>query len=928
MASVVDGRRTRRAGHMQSDTLITGPIFAAFLECETKAHLLLHSTIGSLSNTQVLRQSVDLALKHGVSDRLRASVPEQQVFIGTPPQSSWRLGTYSLIISPDLPFSQGRARPDAVERWPQVGLCTRPVYRPVRFSRAGMLTASDKLMLAFDALAIADVAGRAPPNGRIILGPRYTAHTVPLTKETSKVRHLIGTARTLLANAAPPLLALNKHCAVCEFQLRCREVAVESDNLSLLATMSAKARKKQNAKGILTITQLSYSFRPSRRRRGVTDVIPKHDPALKALAIRTGRIHVVGNPQLTLTGTPVYLDVEGIPDRSLYYLIGFKFSSDGAQVQKSFWADSEADEPRMWASCLNALKMIPDPHLVHYGSYETQFLKRMKARYCEQNADCAFVEALLSRAVNLVSLTFAQIYFPTCSNGLKEIGQYLGSHWSEADASGVSTLVWRSAWETSRDPALKERLVNYNAEDCRATQKLTEKLTALCQGQHTSDPTREAVNVGSIERNCPCRFGPLTYAMPEFKRINEAAYWDYQRSKVYIRSTKKAKRPLPEWAPRGKRGGPLPNRTTQPREDRPAACTKCGSGKLYKNGLRSRVTYDLRFSRSGVRLWTVQQQFMRYQCWYCKHCQMEGPREPRYGTNLLAYVAYQLIELRISQRAVARNIEALFGLRLSVETVSRIKATLAGHYRDAHQAILKRLSGGKLVHADETQVRIGREVHYVWVFTNLEEVAYIYSQSREASTVREILRDFGGVLVSDFYSGYDGLECEQQKCLIHLLRDINEDLLKNPFNDEISQIAAEFAGLLRSIVDTIDRYGLKAFHLRKHKKEVNIFYCNLLKRNQNTEVAREWTRRFGRNREKLFTFLDRDGVPWNNNNAEHAIKAFARLRKSIGSSSTPKGIEEYLILLSISETCRFMGKDFLSFMRSGSIGISALSGIQ
>jgi hypothetical protein len=58
-------------------------------------------------------------------------------------------------------------------------------------------------------------------------------------------------------------------------------------------------------------------------------------------------------------------------------------------------------------------------------------------------------------------------------------------------------------------------------------------------------------------------------------------------------------------------------------------------------------------------------------------------------------------------------------------------------------------------------------------------------------------------------------------------------------------------------------------------------------------------------------------VPWNNNNAEHAIKAFARIRNVIGSNSTPKGIREYLVLLSISETCKYKGLNFLSFLSSG-----------
>ena len=81
-----------------------------------------------------------------------------------------------------------------------------------------------------------------------------------------------------------------------------------------------------------------------------------------------------------------------------------------------------------------------------------------------------------------------------------------------------------------------------------------------------------------------------------------------------------------------------------------------------------------------------------------------------------------------------------------------------------------------------------------------------------------------------------------------------------------------------------------------------------------------------KNREKLFTFLDYDGVPWNNNNAEHAIKAFARLRRVIDGLSSPDGIEEYLVLLSVCQTCKYMGVDFLDFLRSGEKNIHVFAG--
>jgi hypothetical protein len=98
---------------------------------------------------------------------------------------------------------------------------------------------------------------------------------------------------------------------------------------------------------------------------------------------------------------------------------------------------------------------------------------------------------------------------------------------------------------------------------------------------------------------------------------------------------------------------------------------------------------------------------------------------------------------------------------------------------------------------------------------------------------------------------------------------------------------------------------------------VKRFYKTLAKLDFKTEVTIKYKKRFIKNSGRLFTFLDFDGVPWNNNNAEHVIKAFVMLRKVIGGSSTKKGINEYLVLLSIYETCKYKGINFLNFLRSG-----------
>ncbi len=81
--------------------------------------------------------------------------------------------------------------------------------------------------------------------------------------------------------------------------------------------------------------------------------------------------------------------------------------------------------------------------------------------------------------------------------------------------------------------------------------------------------------------------------------------------------------------------------------------------------------------------------------------------------------------------------------------------------------------------------------------------------------------------MSDFYAAYDSMNCPQQKCLIHLIRDLNEDLGKQRFDKELEEIVRAFSSVLQPIVETIDRFGLKTRFLRKHKRAVEQFFLRL-----------------------------------------------------------------------------------------------------
>ena len=123
--------------------------------------------------------------------------------------------------------------------------------------------------------------------------------------------------------------------------------------------------------------------------------------------------------------------------------------------------------------------------------------------------------------------------------------------------------------------------------------------------------------------------------------------------------------------------------------------------------------------------------------------------------------------------------------------------------------------------------------------------------------------------------------------------------------------------LLSPAINSVFYYGLKTRFLKKHMKIVDWFYKQTLDSVQDKcEIVQNYQKRFARYRESLFLFLTEDGIPWNNNMAERALRHIAVQRK-ISGPFLESGTANYLRLLGIAKTCRFQDKSFLKFLLSG-----------
>src|SRR5262249_18168105 len=314
-------------------------------------------------------------------------------------------------------------------------------YLPVLHNRGDKVGRQQKLLLAVLGLVLDRVQGVRPATGLVARGREGRLGKVRLEAKLYRdAEQVLDEARRIQAGGEPPRLTLNTHCYLCEVRQRCRKQAEQTDDISLLETVGEKELRKLNRKGIFPLTQLSCTFRPRKKGKRVKRAGHIRYSALQALAIREKKVHVYGAPDLPRKPVQVFFDAEGSEDGGFAYLLGVLVAEGDGQTMHSFWADSPAEEVQAFDAFLDLLDGREDFALFHYGGYERRLLKRMQKVVRRKK----LVDRILANAVNVLSVIHAGVYFPAFSNGLKEVGRYLGCTWTEEAASGLQSLVWRA----------------------------------------------------------------------------------------------------------------------------------------------------------------------------------------------------------------------------------------------------------------------------------------------------------------------------------------------------------------------------------------------------------------------------------------------------------------------------------------------------
>jgi len=353
------------------------------------------------------------------------------------------------------------------------------------------------------------------------------------------------------------------------------------------------------------------------------------------------KIFVYEKPALPDKKVSIYLDVEGNEANTFHYLIGLVVVENEHEQHYSFWANSQSEEETIIKQFLDICNRHEDYQLFHYGSYERRWMQDIKKK--SPNIYDKNVDIIFSHTTNILSFVYSNIYFPTYSNELKEIGNYLGFKWSEERASGIQSLVWRARWEMSKNEELKQKLITYNLEDCLALKAVTEFMYKIITSDAIVPDKLENPNLmwtKDIQSETSYRLSKPKFFFSNFDVINKCAYFEYQREKIFFRTNKNIKK-LNKKKTRNIKANYKVNQIIK-FSSTLDKCVYCGATKLMKYGKKRKNVIDLKFFKHGVKKWIIQYQAQRYRCFDC-HKRDKLPKEftnitDKYGSSRTHYL--------------------------------------------------------------------------------------------------------------------------------------------------------------------------------------------------------------------------------------------------------------------------------------------------
>ena len=300
-------------------------------------------------------------------------------------------------------------------------------------------------------------------------------------------------AREIINKNAKTLAAYSNVCKICHWYSTCLEQLTDADDLTLIPRLGRAKRDVMLPKvpTIHTFAKSELDSFLSGKKTVFPGIGPKslqkfHARAKLISAGARARPYLTQSLSLPVAQLELFFDIEVDPLRDMCYLHGFVERYEGDNNTESFvpfFAEelTEEAEKQAFAQAYDYIIKSQPCVIYYYSKYERTIYQKLQKKY----PDVCTVEdlELLFNPVHTVDLYYDVILkaseWPTRDYSIKTLAEYLGFVWRDTHPSGAASIEWFHKWTETGNMEIRQRILDYNEDDCRATRVLRDSLDNL-----------------------------------------------------------------------------------------------------------------------------------------------------------------------------------------------------------------------------------------------------------------------------------------------------------------------------------------------------------------------------------------------------------------------------------------------------------------
>lgn len=302
----------------------------------------------------------------------------------------------------------------------------------------------------------------------------------------------LAQARAIIAKTDRTLPAYAGVCKLCQWYTACIADLEKADDLTLIPELG-RAKRDVMQPYVATVREFSEA-NPAAYLDGKKTIFPgvglptleKFHARAKLLTTKDAKPYLSAPVKLPLADKELFFDIETDPMRDLCYLHGFIERTGGDNSTERFtpfFAEEptpEAEE-KAFAEAWAYVQASQPCMIYYYSKYERTHYRLLREKYPRVCTE-ADVEAMFdpARAVDLLyDVVRKATEWPTRDHSIKTLAKYLGFKYRDAYPSGAASIEWFHRWVEEGDPAIKQQILEYNEDDCRATRVLLDGIRSL-----------------------------------------------------------------------------------------------------------------------------------------------------------------------------------------------------------------------------------------------------------------------------------------------------------------------------------------------------------------------------------------------------------------------------------------------------------------